>query len=99
SSTTIQSTFLPLFIISLLAATVISSNCYDNWSQCTPQTAFATGILWKSCPDYCRECKGRASGGCVKVQNKACSGGYQCNGGSVKPSGNWIVKATCKLGL
>lgn len=24
---------------------------------------------------------------------------FRCNGGSVKPSGNWIVKATCKLGL
>ncbi|CAJ0934716.1 unnamed protein product, partial [Mesorhabditis belari] len=77
------------------------ANCYDNWSRCTPETSFWTGILWKDCPDYCRECQGRESGGCVRVENKECSGGYQCqcSGGNVDKSGNWIVMATCALGL
>ncbi|EYB89211.1 hypothetical protein Y032_0234g3129 [Ancylostoma ceylanicum] len=62
---------------------------------------FATGILWKSCPDYCRQCKGKSGGSCVKVYNKVCSGGYQCkcSGRSVSASKNPIVKATCRLGL
>ncbi|GMR56354.1 hypothetical protein PMAYCL1PPCAC_26549 [Pristionchus mayeri] len=92
-----------LLLIILLSNSIIlvSSNCYDNWSRCTPQTSFWTGILWKSCPVYCRRCKGRESGGCAKVKNKECSGGYQCRckGGNVKPSDNWLVKQTCKLGL
>ncbi|KAK6737164.1 hypothetical protein RB195_019700 [Necator americanus] len=77
------------------------SGCYDNWSRCTPQTKFATGILWKDCPDYCRQCKGRTSGSCVKVHNKACSGGYQCqcSGGTRPKSTNPVIVATCKLGL
>ncbi|GMS87586.1 hypothetical protein PENTCL1PPCAC_9761, partial [Pristionchus entomophagus] len=96
---TMQSALFPLVLLSLLAVTVLSGKCYDNWSRCTPQTAFATGILWKDCPDYCRQCKGRASGSCLKVQGKPCSGGYQCHGGNVKPSESPIVKATCALGL
>ncbi|EYC44645.1 hypothetical protein Y032_0455g1771 [Ancylostoma ceylanicum] len=52
--------------------------CYDNWSRCTPQTKAATGPYWKSCPDFCRQCEGRAVGVCARVYNKPCSGGYQC---------------------
>ncbi|KIH53905.1 hypothetical protein ANCDUO_15952 [Ancylostoma duodenale] len=67
---------------------------------------FLTGILWRNCPDYCRQCKGRDRGNCVKVFNKQCSGGYQCwlvicrcSGRSVPKSKVPIVVATCKLGL
>ncbi|CAJ0573944.1 unnamed protein product, partial [Mesorhabditis spiculigera] len=92
--------FLTLLAVFAIFA-LTEANCYDNWSRCTPQTSLGTGILWKSCPDYCKRCKGKASGGCVKVENKDCSGGYQCqcSGADVGADGNWIVKATCKLGL
>ncbi|EYB93642.1 hypothetical protein Y032_0180g804 [Ancylostoma ceylanicum] len=62
---------------------------------------FWTGILWKSCEDYCEKCKGKATGNCEPVENKECSGGYQCqcSGKDVDKSDNWLVIATCKLGL
>ncbi|KHJ97769.1 hypothetical protein OESDEN_02259 [Oesophagostomum dentatum] len=94
-----------LFIAPLLALSVVTfvqcRNCYDNWSRCTPQTAFATGILWKSCTEYCRKCKGRMGGHCVKVHNRECSGGYQCQctGGQHPVSRNRLDIATCRLGL
>ncbi|XGW24296.1 hypothetical protein V3C99_006022 [Haemonchus contortus] len=77
------------------------SNCYDNWSRCTPQTKFLTGIMWKNCPDYCKKCKGQPVGRCVRVFNRKCSGGYQCQcfGPVGRKSKNPIEIATCKLGL
>ncbi|KHJ94329.1 hypothetical protein OESDEN_05743 [Oesophagostomum dentatum] len=92
------------FLIALLLAQVtiiVSKNCFENWSRCTPETAFATGILWKSCPEYCQKCRGRADGECVQVYNRECSGGYQCQckGGSYPKSTDAVDKATCKLGL
>ncbi|CAJ0573997.1 unnamed protein product, partial [Mesorhabditis spiculigera] len=92
-------------ILALLAFCAVfayaEANCYDNWSRCTPQTSFGTGILWKSCPDYCRRCKGKSNGRCVEVHNKECSGGYQCqcSGADVGIDQNPLVVATCKLGL
>ncbi|CAJ0595266.1 unnamed protein product [Cylicocyclus nassatus] len=90
--------FLPLLLSLFIHS---ECGCYENWSRCTPQTAFATGILWKSCADYCRKCKGRLSGHCVKVYNKECSGGYQCQciGGSRAKSKNPLDIATCAFGL
>ncbi|CAJ0934646.1 unnamed protein product, partial [Mesorhabditis belari] len=78
-----------------------NANCYDNWSRCTPETAFATGILWKDCPEYCQKCNGKSTGKCEKVYNKECSGGYQCkcSGKDIGKSDNWLDKATCALGL
>ncbi|CAJ0934739.1 unnamed protein product, partial [Mesorhabditis belari] len=89
----------------LLSATVISqieaSTCYKNWSRCTPQTSFWTGILWKTCSEYCQKCGGRESGGCRRVNNKECSGGYQCqcSGRNIRKSSDWMTKITCKMGL
>ncbi|KHJ93924.1 hypothetical protein OESDEN_06155, partial [Oesophagostomum dentatum] len=62
---------------------------------------FWTGILWKSCPEYCRKCKGGTTGACERVYNKQCSGGYQCicHGGNCGKSKNPLVIATCALGL
>ncbi|RCN43301.1 hypothetical protein ANCCAN_10715 [Ancylostoma caninum] len=86
----------------LLCSVALSEcGCYKNWSRCTPQTSAGTGIFWKSCPEYCRQCKGRSGGSCVKVYNRQCSGGYQCqcSGGSVPRSTNPAVRASCWLGL
>ncbi|EYC20312.1 hypothetical protein Y032_0022g565 [Ancylostoma ceylanicum] len=93
--------YLVVALLLLCSVALSECGCYKNWSRCTPQTKFWTGILWKNCPDYCRQCKGRAGGKCVKVYNKQCSGGYQCQctGGSVQKSKNPLVIATCKLGL
>ncbi|KHJ93923.1 hypothetical protein OESDEN_06154 [Oesophagostomum dentatum] len=93
--------FVLIALIVCAVALFAEAGCYKNWSRCTPQTAFWTGILWKSCPDFCRQCRGRASGSCVKVYNRACSGGYQCqcHGRSIKKSTNPLVIATCALGL
>uniref|UniRef100_A0A1I7XPA5 Venom protein n=1 Tax=Heterorhabditis bacteriophora TaxID=37862 RepID=A0A1I7XPA5_HETBA len=91
---------LLIFLIGALIG-VAHCGCYRNWSRCTPQTMLGTGILWKSCPDYCRQCQGRESGSCVKVKGGACSGGYQCQcfGGRRAKSTDAIVSRTCKLGL
>ncbi|KHJ97768.1 hypothetical protein OESDEN_02258 [Oesophagostomum dentatum] len=91
---------LALLLI-LSVVTLTKCNCYDNWSRCTPQTAFATGILWKSCSEYCQKCKGRSGGRCVKVHNRECSGGYQCQctGGTRSKSKNPLDIATCRFGL
>ncbi|KAK5964595.1 hypothetical protein GCK32_020960, partial [Trichostrongylus colubriformis] len=71
---------MSILLLALLngVTTNVFKNCYDNWSRCTTQTSFGTGILWKSCPEYCQKCKGRATGECVQVFNQYCSGGYQC---------------------
>ncbi|EPB76634.1 hypothetical protein ANCCEY_04264 [Ancylostoma ceylanicum] len=88
-----------LLLVSMIA--LVDCDCYENWSRCTPKTYFWTGILWKSCEDYCEKCKGKATGNCEPVENKECSGGYQCqcSGKDVDKSDNWLVIATCKLGL
>ncbi|XP_055330722.1 platelet glycoprotein Ib alpha chain-like [Paramacrobiotus metropolitanus] len=52
-------------------------SCYDNWSRCTPATAAFTGILWKSCAEFCQKCKGKANGQCMPYSG-VCSGGYHC---------------------
>ncbi|KAK6049572.1 hypothetical protein COOONC_12923 [Cooperia oncophora] len=93
--------WLIALLLVVLNIEMYECNCYDNWSRCTPQTKFATGILWKDCPDYCKKCKGQPSGQCVRVHNKVCSGGYQCHcsGPVGKKSTNPLDIATCKLGL
>ncbi|EPB70741.1 hypothetical protein ANCCEY_10170 [Ancylostoma ceylanicum] len=77
--------YLVVALLLLCSVALSECGCYKNWSRCTPQTKFWTGILWKNCPDYCRQCKGRAGG--------------KCTGGSVQKSKNPLVIATCKLGL
>ncbi|KAK6044740.1 hypothetical protein COOONC_17755 [Cooperia oncophora] len=59
--------WLIALLLVVLNIEMYECNCYDNWSRCTPQTKFATGILWKDCPDYCKKCKGQPSGQCVRV--------------------------------
>ncbi|CAJ0595072.1 unnamed protein product [Cylicocyclus nassatus] len=97
---------LPCVVLSLIficpsyAADPLTT-CYNDWSRCTPQTSFFTGILWKSCHDYCRKCKGREWGECVQVYNKFCSGGYQCHckGGNIEKSTHPLDLISCALGL
>ncbi|KHJ88253.1 hypothetical protein OESDEN_11958 [Oesophagostomum dentatum] len=62
---------------------------------------FLTGPIWKSCADYCSKCLGKEKGECVAVENKKCSGGYQCScsGKDVPKSTKRFVKFTCSLGL
>ncbi|KHJ90669.1 hypothetical protein OESDEN_09484 [Oesophagostomum dentatum] len=71
--------FLLIALIVCATAVSVEAGCFENWSRCTPQTAFLTGILWKTCEDRCRLCLGKETGKCVKVYNKTCSGGYQCS--------------------
>ncbi|PIO76669.1 hypothetical protein TELCIR_01265 [Teladorsagia circumcincta] len=93
--------WLAILLLALLTVETVDCNCYDNWSRCTPQTSSMTGIMWKSCPEYCQKCKGQPMGSCVRVYNKHCSGGYQCHcsGPVGRKSSNPLDIATCKLGL
>ncbi|CAJ0595300.1 unnamed protein product [Cylicocyclus nassatus] len=93
--------FLIAFLIFSTVTVTGSGVCYQNLNRCTPETAFATGIIWKNCADYCQKCKGRAGGHCEKMYTKECNGGYQCRcAGPDRPkSTNPLDIATCKLGL
>ncbi|CAJ0595082.1 unnamed protein product [Cylicocyclus nassatus] len=95
---------LPFIVLSLIITcpSYAAADCYENWSRCTPQTSAFTGVLWRSCADYCRQCKDRALGRCVPVDNKECSGGYQCRCQGerrIVKSKNLLVQLTCGLGL
>ncbi|KAH9502865.1 hypothetical protein Btru_074669 [Bulinus truncatus] len=77
----------PLIII-LLSTGLLSTpaeshwigDCWDTWSRCSQWSSFATGILWHSCDERCKQLK-RSGGNCVLsptncpiVSNKT----YQC---------------------
>ncbi|CAJ0595137.1 unnamed protein product [Cylicocyclus nassatus] len=97
-----------LFVLLLLSAEVKVNkvvnavrNCYKDWSRCTPGTNLLTGIAWKTCPEFCRKCKGRASGRCEKTKMTICGGGYFCNciGGSYPKATDKKTVLECKHGL
>ncbi|GFO37945.1 macin [Plakobranchus ocellatus] len=62
---------LCLMAMVLVAVAVISpdqveagwGDCYETWSRCSRWSSPATGYLWLSCNDRCREL-GRSGGNC-----------------------------------
>ncbi|KAK6056198.1 hypothetical protein COOONC_06298 [Cooperia oncophora] len=96
-----MNSWMVVLLLALLNVEMFECGCYKNWSRCTPQTKFLTGIMWKTCPEYCQKCKGQPTGKCVRVYNKVCSGGYMCKcfGPVGKKSTRPIDVKTCRYGL
>ncbi|KAK6010558.1 hypothetical protein OSTOST_24411, partial [Ostertagia ostertagi] len=87
--------WLVALLLFLVTVDISECNCYDNWSRCTPATSFATGIMWKDCPEFCKKCKGQPTGKCTRVFNKHCSGAAL--GGVGEKSSNPLDIATASL--
>ncbi|PAV63473.1 hypothetical protein WR25_01427 [Diploscapter pachys] len=95
---------LSLFIVLSQCATSSlhkSSRCYNLQNVCVPQEEAVTGVKWKDCSDYCRNCKGMMGGECKRQNSDDCKNGYkcQCSGKPFPKTDNLKIAATCRLGL
>jgi len=60
-----------LFILVLLTiclAATVNGGCFEDWSRCSKWSSGATGILWYSCNDRCKEL-GKSGGSCNLVES------------------------------
>uniref|UniRef100_A8I0L8 Theromacin n=1 Tax=Hirudo medicinalis TaxID=6421 RepID=THMAC_HIRME len=46
--------------------------CFEDWSRCSPSTASATGVLWRSCDSYCKVCFKADRGECYDSPSLNC---------------------------
>lgn len=96
---------LLLLLVMIVACDVIlhsrAETCYDAWSRCSDWSSAATGILWKTCADYCRKCKGKDGGSCQLRRRQKCGEKKVCvcSNRNVKRSGNPFDRISCGLGL